>query len=86
MAQVNLPRIGYAVCLIGLALLSTMVAAQNIRKFEGLSKARNGDTMILQTSDSRELVVVLTDDTQVGQEQGLFKARRKEMSMAALIP
>jgi OOP family OmpA-OmpF porin len=88
MTEFNLLRIAYAatVSLIGLALLTMAVAAQNIRKFEGLIKARNGDTMILQTSDSRELVVVLTDDTQVGQEQGLFKARRKEMSMAALIP
>jgi len=88
MTRFHLLRIAYTatVSLIGLALLSTTVAAQNIRKFEGLIKARNGDSMILQTSDSRELVVVLTDDTQVGQEQGLFKARRKEMSMAALIP
>jgi outer membrane protein OmpA-like peptidoglycan-associated protein len=31
-------------------------------------------------------VVVLTDDTQVAQIEGVFKARRKQMSMAALIP
>jgi outer membrane protein OmpA-like peptidoglycan-associated protein len=74
------------VSLVGLGLLSSTVAAQDVRKFEGLIKARNGDTMTLQTSDSRDLVVVLTDNTQVGQEQGLFKARRKDMSMAALIP
>jgi OmpA-OmpF porin, OOP family len=29
---------------------------------------------------------LLTDSTQVGQVQGIFKSRRKEMSMAALIP
>jgi outer membrane protein OmpA-like peptidoglycan-associated protein len=85
MMQFNLPRIE-TISLIGLVLVSSTVAAQNIRKFEGLIKARNGDTMVLQTPDSRDLVVVLTDNTQVGQEQGLFKARRKEMSMAALIP
>jgi outer membrane protein OmpA-like peptidoglycan-associated protein len=55
-------------------------------KTEGLIKARDGDTMILQTSDSSKLTVLLTDNTQVGQVQGVFKARRKEMSMAALIP
>jgi len=86
MTKFNLPRIVYALLLIGIAFPSTLVVAQNERKFEGLIKARNGDTMILQTSDSQELVVVLTDDTQVGQEQGLLKARRKEMSMAALVP
>ena len=42
--------------------------------------------MTLQTSDSPKLVVELTDDTQVAQVQGVFKARRKEMSMAALTP
>jgi outer membrane protein OmpA-like peptidoglycan-associated protein len=62
-----------------------MVAAQSV-KTEGLIKARNGDTMILQTPDSPKMTVVLTDNTQVGQVQGVFKARRKEMSMAALIP
>jgi hypothetical protein len=61
------------------------VAAQSV-KVEDLIKARNGDTMVLQTSDSPNLVVLLTDNTQVGQVQGVFKARRKEMSMAALIP
>jgi OmpA-OmpF porin, OOP family len=71
--------------LIVLALLGPTVAAESI-KVEGLIKARNGDTMILQTSDSANLVVLLTDSTQVGQVQGVFKARRKGMSMAALIP
>jgi len=33
-----------------------------------------------------DLIVILHDDTQVSQAQGVLKARRKEMSMAALIP
>jgi len=73
------------VLLAVLALSSTAVFAQTV-KVEGLIKGRNGDTMILQTSDSPKLVVLLTDSTQVGQVQGVFKARRKQMSMAALIP
>jgi outer membrane protein OmpA-like peptidoglycan-associated protein len=51
-----------------------------------LIKGRSGATIILQTSDSPKLIVLLTDSTQVGQIQGVFKARRKNMSMAALIP
>jgi outer membrane protein OmpA-like peptidoglycan-associated protein len=47
---------------------------------------RNGDTMTVQTEDSSIVVVVLTDSTQVAQIQGVFRARRKQMSMAALIP
>lgn len=65
--------------------LSGVAAAQNV-KVEGLINGRNGDTMTLQTSDSPKLVVELTDNTGVAQVQGVFKARRKEMSMAALTP
>jgi len=71
--------------LTGFALLGTTAGAQST-KVEGLIKGRNGDTMILQTPGSPKLTVLLTDSTQVGQVQGVFKARRKEMSMAALIP
>src|SRR5437868_592033 len=71
--------------LIGLTLLSTTVSAQ-ATKVEGLIQGRNGDTMILKTSESPKLVVLLTDSTDVAQVQGVLKARKKEMSMAALIP
>jgi OmpA-OmpF porin, OOP family len=74
-----------AVSIAGLVLLSPTVTAQSV-KVEGLIKGRNGDTMIVQARDSSTLVVLLTDGTKVGQVQGVFKARRKEMSMAALIP
>lgn len=87
MTQFNLTRIAYAAALslIALASLSTTLAAQSV-KVEGLIKARNGETMVVQTSESPNLVVLLTDDTAVGQVQGALKVRRKEMSMAALIP
>ena len=71
--------------LIGLMLLTTTVTAQTT-KVQGLIQGRSGDTMILRTSDSPNLVVQLTDSTDVGQVQGVFKARKKDMSMAALIP
>jgi outer membrane protein OmpA-like peptidoglycan-associated protein len=71
--------------LAALLLLRGAAEAQ-AAKAQGLITGRNGDTMTLQTSDASNLVVVLTDDTQVAQIQGVFKARRKQMSMAALIP
>ena len=71
--------------LVVLALMSTALHAQNV-KVKGLIKGRSGPTMILQTSDTPKLIVLLTESTQVGQVQGLLKARSKEMSMAALIP
>jgi outer membrane protein OmpA-like peptidoglycan-associated protein len=87
MSQFDVRRIAHhvALSLVGLALLSPIVSAQSV-KVQGLIKARSGDTMILQTSDSPNLAVLLTDDSKVGQVQGVFKARRKQMSMAALIP
>lgn len=73
-----------------LALISTLLpltlAAQQNVKIEGLIKGRSGDNMIVQTSDNPNLIVELTDGTDVGQVQGMFKARNKKMSMAALIP
>jgi outer membrane protein OmpA-like peptidoglycan-associated protein len=87
MSQLNARTIAHFVTLsaIGLALISPIAAAQSV-KVEGIVKARSGDTMILQTSSSPNLTVLLTDDTKVGQIQGVLQARRKEMSMAALIP
>ena len=70
-------------CMVG--LLGTFMSAQAV-KATGQIKARSGATMILQTSSSPNFTVVLTDSTQVGQKKGAFKARRKQMSMAALIP
>jgi outer membrane protein OmpA-like peptidoglycan-associated protein len=68
-----------------LLLLCGSVAAQTA-KAQGLITGRSGETMTLQTQDSSKLVVVLTDDTKVAQIEGVLKARRKQMSMAALIP
>jgi OmpA-OmpF porin, OOP family len=86
MARHNLLRITSVATLLVIVLaLSTAVSAQT-QKVKGLIKGRNGDTMILQTPDSPNLVVVLTDSTDVAQVQGVLKARRKQMSMAALIP
>jgi outer membrane protein OmpA-like peptidoglycan-associated protein len=77
--------IALAAPLATLLLFCGAVSAQN-SKVNGLITGRNGATMTLQTASVPKLVVLLTDDTQVGQVQGVLKARRKQMSMAALIP
>jgi outer membrane protein OmpA-like peptidoglycan-associated protein len=68
--------------LVGLS--GTMMFAQT--KVEGVIRGRSGEKVILQTADSAKVVVLLTDSTDVGQVQGVLKARNKKMSMAALIP
>jgi OmpA-OmpF porin, OOP family len=67
-----------------IALLSTVAVAQSV-KVKGAIISRAGSTMTMRT-DSGNVVVVLTDSTDVAQVQGALKARKKEMSMAALIP
>ena len=71
--------------LMFLGSVSGLSAADTV-KINGMIKARSGASMIVQTADSPNLVVLLTDNTEVGQIQGLLQVRRKEMSMAALIP
>jgi OmpA-OmpF porin, OOP family len=68
-----------------LLFASTVMFAQTT-KLKGLIKGRSGATLILQTADSQDVTVLLTDDTQVTQSQGLLKTRSKGMSMAYLIP
>jgi outer membrane protein OmpA-like peptidoglycan-associated protein len=75
-----------ALAIIVLASFSSVAFAGDKVKVEGIIKGRSGPQVILQTSDQPRLVVLLTDSTQVQQVQGALKARRKDMSMAALIP
>src|SRR5215469_192320 len=80
-------RLGtFAFSLGAVLLLGSTIAAAETVKIQGLIKARSGATLVVETKDSPNLNVVLTDSTQVGQIQGVFKVRRKQMSMAALIP
>jgi outer membrane protein OmpA-like peptidoglycan-associated protein len=66
-----------------IATVSIVASAQDV-KVEGLIKGRSGNDIILQTTDNPKIIVILNEDTQVSQAQGAF--RKKNMSMAALIP
>ena len=72
------------VLLMPVALSTSIVSAQS--KAEGVIKGRDGSKIILQTADSPKLIVQLTESTDVAQVQGALKARKKKMSMAALVP
>lgn len=74
-----------ALSLAVIALLTTVAVAQSV-KVKGNITKRAGNTMTMNTMDGTKVVVVLNDNTDVQQVQGAFKARKKEMSMAALIP
>jgi outer membrane protein OmpA-like peptidoglycan-associated protein len=67
-----------------IALAAGSAVAQQL-KVKGVIISRAGNTMTLKT-DTGNVVVVLNDNTDVQQLEGALKARKKEMSMAALIP
>src|SRR5262249_42086969 len=46
---------------------------------------RTGDTLTIKTADSKEVIIVLRDDTKVQQPKGLG-IRKKQMSATALMP
>jgi len=77
---------GFVVAMSLATFLLCSAGQAQTTKAQGLITGRSGETMTLQTQDSSKVVVVLTDNTQVDQVQGVLKARRKQMSMAALIP
>jgi OmpA-OmpF porin, OOP family len=61
-------------------------AAAQSAKVQGIIKSRSGEDIILNTTQDPNVIVMLTDSTDVGQVEGVLKARSKRMSMAALIP
>jgi outer membrane protein OmpA-like peptidoglycan-associated protein len=80
-------RVRAAVC-VGLVfaaflLLCSTAAAQN-DKVKGVINGRNGATMTVQTQDSGNVTVLLTNSTQVLEPEGVF--RKKHLAMAALVP
>jgi outer membrane protein OmpA-like peptidoglycan-associated protein len=70
--------------LVALFGLAGTAAAQT--QIQGLITGRSGATMMVKTQDGETIVVALTNDTQVDEVQGLFKLRKKQLGMTALIP
>jgi len=85
MAKIMKVRIpfGAGLFLACILLFGGVASAQDVK---GIINGRTGATMSLQTQDSGNVVVVLTDNTQVQEVEGLFRARSKQMNMTALIP
>lgn len=73
--------------LLSLAVTMTFsgAAAAQSAKVQGVINARSGSTMTLQT-DGGNVVVVLTNYTQVEDVSGIFHARRKQMGLTVLEP
>ena len=74
-----------AIFFVATLLLCGTVAAQS-SKVKGNIISRAGNHMVMTTPDGTNVIIVLNDNTDVQQFEGVFKARKKDMAMAALIP
>ncbi len=71
---------------VAAVILTCGVATAQSAKLQGVINGRSGATMTVQSPGVGNTVVVLTDNTQVEDESGLFHARRKQMGLTALVP
>jgi OOP family OmpA-OmpF porin len=74
-----------AVLLVSFALNRQSAVAQEAQ-LKGVIDGRTGATLSLKSLGSPDVPVLLTDDTDVDEVEGVLKARSKQMSMTALIP
>ena len=65
--------------------LGTSILAETT-KVEGVIVGRSGSEIIVEYLQGAELAFLLDDNTKVSQTGGMFKARRTDKSMAALMP
>jgi OmpA-OmpF porin, OOP family len=74
-----------ALSMAALALTTHPLIAQE--KIQGVIDGRSGPTMSIKTVNSPpDTTVLLTDTTDVGEVEGVFHGRTKQMPMTALIP
>jgi OmpA-OmpF porin, OOP family len=67
-------------------VLTSRPAIAQETQIQGVIDGRSGATMSLQIVGSPDTVVLLTDSTDVGEIEGVFHGRTKQMPMTALIP
>jgi OmpA-OmpF porin, OOP family len=77
--------LSFSVLLTWSLMLSAAGVAETA-KVEGVIVGRSGNVIIVEYLQGAELAFLLDDNTKVSQTGGVFKARRTDKSMAALIP
>jgi OOP family OmpA-OmpF porin len=71
---------------LGLAALSLSCGTAVAQQIQGVIDGRSGATMTVKTQDAGNVVVLLTNSTQVEEVEGGLHMRKKEMGLTALIP
>ena len=71
---------------LAMLLLLCGTAIAQSADLQGVIDARRGATMTVKSPDSGNVVVVLTDSTDVQEVEGGLHMRKKQMGMTALVP
>lgn len=87
MNRSRIAKIAFVVAVTVAALMVTCgVAAAQSAQIQGVIDARSGATMTVKTQDAGNVVVLLSDSTQVEEVEGGLHMRKKQMGMTALVP
>jgi OOP family OmpA-OmpF porin len=86
MRHIRFVSVKFVLGSLAVGLLFAGIAAAQSTQVQGLITGRSGATMSVKTQDSETVIVALTTDTQVQESEGLFKMRKKELGLTALIP
>jgi outer membrane protein OmpA-like peptidoglycan-associated protein len=79
--------ISFAAGLLAAILLAGGMAGGQSTQIRGLINGRSGATMTVRAqATGSNVIVLLTDDTQVEDVEGKLHMRKKQMGMAALVP
>ena len=71
---------------VAAVVLTCGVAAAQSAEIQGMIDGRSGATMTVKTQDAGNVVVLLSDSTQVDEVEGGLHMRKKQMGMTALVP
>ena len=71
---------------VAAVMLTCGVAAAQSNEIQGVIDARSGATMTVKTQDAGNVVVLLSDSTQVDEVEGGLHMRKKQMGLTALVP
>jgi OmpA-OmpF porin, OOP family len=74
-----------AVAVVAVVLTCGVAAAQSAQ-IQGVIDGRSGATMTVKTQDAGNVVVLLSDSTQVDEVEGGLRMRKKQMGLTALVP
>ena len=86
MNETKIARINIIATLSLAALLLLCSSAVAQTQIQGVIDGRSGATMNVKTADAENVVVLLTDATQVDEVEGGLHMRKKQMGLTALIP